>query len=74
MLPGLLALQVAFAGAFGVATVLATEREDGTLLRLKSVPFGTVGYVVRPADQGAAGDRLQHGDRAGARRRSSSPA
>lgn len=45
MLPGLLALQVAFAGAFGVATVLATEREDGTLLRLKAVPFGMVGYV-----------------------------
>lgn len=45
MLPGLLALQVAFAGAFGVATVLATEREDGTLLRLKAIPFGTVGYV-----------------------------
>jgi ABC-2 type transport system permease protein len=45
MLPGLLALQVAFAGAFGVATVLATEREDGTLLRLKAVPYGTVGYV-----------------------------
>ena len=46
MLPGLLALQVAFAGAFGVATVLATEREDGTLLRLKAVPYGTVGYVA----------------------------
>jgi ABC-2 type transport system permease protein len=46
MLPGLLALQVVFAGAFGIATVLATEREDGTLLRLKSVPFGMVGYVA----------------------------
>ena len=46
MLPGLLALQVAFAGAFGVATVLATEREDGTLLRLKAVPYGMVGYVT----------------------------
>ena len=46
MLPGLLALQVVFAGAFGVATVLATEREDGTLLRLKAVPYGTVGYVA----------------------------
>jgi ABC-2 type transport system permease protein len=46
MLPGLLALQVVFAGAFGIATVLATEREDGTLLRLKSVPFGIVGYVA----------------------------
>jgi ABC-2 type transport system permease protein len=46
MLPGLLALQVVFAGAFGIATVLATEREDGTLLRLKSVPYGMVGYVA----------------------------
>ena len=46
MLPGLLALQVVFAGAFGIATVLATEREDGTLLRLKSVPYGVVGYVA----------------------------
>ena len=46
MLPGLLAFQVAFAGAFGIATVLATEREDGTLLRLKSVPYGVVGYVA----------------------------
>jgi ABC-2 type transport system permease protein len=46
MLPGLLALQVAFSGAYGVATVLATEREDGTLLRLKSVPGGMTGYVV----------------------------
>ena len=64
MLPGLLALQVAFAGAFGVATVLATEREDGTLLRLKAVPTAPSG-TSRPADQGAAGDRLQHGAGAG---------
>jgi ABC-2 type transport system permease protein len=49
MLPGLIALQVAFAGAFGIATVLATEREDGTLLRLKSVPYGVVGYVAGQA-------------------------
>ncbi|MET0866302.1 MAG: ABC transporter permease [Nakamurella sp.] len=46
MLPGLIALQVVFAGAFGIATTLATEREDGTLLRLKSVPYGMVGYVA----------------------------
>jgi ABC-2 type transport system permease protein len=46
MLPGVLALLVVVAGAFGVATVLATEREDGTLLRLKAVPYGTVGYVA----------------------------
>lgn len=46
ILPGLLVLRVAFAGAFGIATLLATKREDGTLLRLKSVPYGTVGYVA----------------------------
>lgn len=46
MLPGLLALQVVFSGAYGMATVLATEREDGTLLRLKSLPGGMTGYVV----------------------------
>lgn len=46
MLPGVLALLVVVSGAFGVATVLATEREDGTLLRLKAVPYGMVGYVV----------------------------
>jgi ABC-2 type transport system permease protein len=46
MLPGLLALQIVFSGAYGVATQLATEREDGTLLRLKSVPGGMTGYVV----------------------------
>ena len=63
MLPGLIALQVAFAGAFGIATVLATEREDGTLLRLKSVPYGVVGYVAGQAGSGVPGDRLQHGDR-----------
>jgi ABC-2 type transport system permease protein len=46
MLPGLLALQIVFSGAYGLATQLATEREDGTLLRLKSVPGGMTGYVV----------------------------
>lgn len=46
MLPGLLALQIVFSGAYGLATQLATEREDGTLLRLKSVPGGMAGYVV----------------------------
>lgn len=44
--PGILAMQVVLAGTYGVATVLATEREDGTLLRAKSVPNGMAGYVV----------------------------
>lgn len=44
--PGILAMQVVLAGSWGVATILATEREDGTLLRAKSVPNGMAGYVV----------------------------
>lgn len=46
MLPGVLALLVVVAGALGLSTVLATEREDGTLIRLKSVPYGIGGYVA----------------------------
>jgi ABC-2 type transport system permease protein len=46
MLPGVLALMVFVSGAYGVASALAAEREDGTLLRLKSVPYGVVGYVT----------------------------
>jgi ABC-2 type transport system permease protein len=45
-LPGLLAMQVLIAACFGPATVLATEREDGTLLRHKSVPHGIRGYMT----------------------------
>lgn len=45
-LPGLLAMQVLIAACFGPATVLATEREDGTLLRHKSLPYGMRGYVT----------------------------
>lgn len=44
--PGILAMQVVLAGTYGVATVLATEREDGTLLRAKALPNGMAGYVV----------------------------
>lgn len=44
--PGILAMQVVLAGTYGLATVLATEREDGTLLRAKSLPHGMAGYVV----------------------------
>lgn len=44
--PGILAMQVVLAGTYGAATVLSTEREDGTLLRSKSLPHGMAGYVV----------------------------
>lgn len=46
MLPGVLAFSMIFAALFGLATAVATEREDGTLLRAKSLPHGTTGYVV----------------------------
>jgi ABC-2 type transport system permease protein len=46
LLPGLLAMQVVIAACFGPAVVLATEREDGTLLRHKSLPHGMAGYVT----------------------------
>jgi ABC-2 type transport system permease protein len=45
LLPGLLALLLAF-GVMGTAMVLASEREDGTLLRAKAVPGGMSSYVV----------------------------
>ncbi|RQP10867.1 MAG: ABC transporter permease [Microbacteriaceae bacterium] len=46
LLPGLIAMQVLIAACFGPATVLATEREDGTLLRHKSLPHGMRGYLT----------------------------
>jgi ABC-2 type transport system permease protein len=45
-MPGVLGMQVAFAGMIGVAAVLMVEREDGTLLRAKAVPNGMLGYLV----------------------------
>lgn len=40
------ALMVAILGVTTVAQVLATEREDGTLLRSRAVPHGMVEYAV----------------------------
>jgi ABC-2 type transport system permease protein len=45
-LPGILGMTVATGGVLGVATMLAAEREDGTLLRAKATPHGMVGYLV----------------------------
>lgn len=42
----LLGMTVAAGGVIGAATVLASDREDGTLLRAKAVPHGMVGYLV----------------------------
>lgn len=45
-LPGMLGLMVIFSGMLGASGALAVEREDGTLLRCKALPYGTVGYLV----------------------------
>ncbi|MET1051828.1 MAG: ABC transporter permease [Mycetocola sp.] len=44
--PGVLAMQVIFTATYGLASLIATEREDGTLLRAKSIPNGMTGYVA----------------------------
>jgi ABC-2 type transport system permease protein len=45
-MPSILAGLIAFGVVAGPAYTLAMQREDGTLLRLKSVPNGMPGYVV----------------------------
>ncbi|QVQ50313.1 ABC transporter permease [Spiractinospora alimapuensis] len=45
VLPGVIGMNVAFA-MIGVASILVTEREDGTLLRAKSTPNGMLSYLV----------------------------
>lgn len=45
-LPGLLAAMVVFGAVVGPAFTLVLEREDGTLLRAKSAPFGLDAYVA----------------------------
>lgn len=49
MFPSVMAMVVVFGAAYGLATLVATEREDGTLLRAKSVPHGMAGYVTGQA-------------------------
>lgn len=46
VLPATLAMVLAFVAAYGVATVVTTDREDGGLLRSKSAPHGMAGYVI----------------------------
>lgn len=45
-LPGVLGMSVGTGGVLGAATMLASNREDGTLLRARTVPHGMVGYLV----------------------------
>lgn len=46
ILPSMLGMTLAFTGMMTTAQLLATEREDGTLLRAKAVPHGMVGYLI----------------------------
>ncbi|GEN81006.1 ABC transporter permease [Actinotalea fermentans] len=45
-LPGIIAAVLVFGGIAGPAFSLVLEREDGTLLRAKSAPYGMDGYVT----------------------------
>ncbi|MFC8526328.1 ABC transporter permease [Nocardia sp. NPDC057227] len=45
-LPSLIGLLIVFNSLFGIAGALATDREDGTLLRAKATPNGMVGYLT----------------------------
>lgn len=43
--PSAIALMTLFVAAYGLATLVSTEREDGTLLRLSILPGGTFTYA-----------------------------
>jgi ABC-2 type transport system permease protein len=45
-LPSILGMSIATGGLQGATSILATHREDGTLLRAKAVPNGMIGYLV----------------------------
>jgi ABC-2 type transport system permease protein len=45
-IPGILGVSVVYTGLLGLAGSLTTEQQDGTLLRMKAVPDGMVGYLV----------------------------
>ncbi|MFC3963599.1 ABC transporter permease [Nocardia jiangsuensis] len=45
-LPSLFGLLIVFNALFGIAGLLATDREDGTLLRAKATPNGMAGYLT----------------------------
>lgn len=45
-LPGLLGANLVFHAVVGLASALAIDREDGTLLRARAVPHGVLGHLV----------------------------
>lgn len=45
-IPGIVSMNVLFTGLMGIASNLMTDRDDGTILRVQSIPRGIVGYFV----------------------------
>jgi ABC-2 type transport system permease protein len=45
-IPGVIGMVIVYGGVLSTATALATEREDGTLLRFKALPHGMEGYLA----------------------------
>ncbi|TDV53535.1 ABC transporter permease [Actinophytocola oryzae] len=46
VLPSVMGMSIVFTGVLGTSGVLCVEREDGTLLRARTTPYGMVGYLV----------------------------
>lgn len=45
-LPSLIGMNIVFSGVLGICGVLVMDRTNGTLLRAKSIPGGTTGYLI----------------------------
>jgi ABC-2 type transport system permease protein len=45
-IPGILGMNIVYTGMLGLSVLLTMERDDGTLLRMKAVPNGMLGYLV----------------------------
>ncbi|WBQ07904.1 ABC transporter permease [Kribbella sp. CA-293567] len=52
--PGILGMTIIYTGLMGLALALTTDRDDGTLLRMKAVPNGTIGYFISKVASRAA--------------------
>ena len=45
-IPGIIAMNVLFSGLMGLASNLMVDRDDGTLLRSRTLPHGVAGYLI----------------------------
>jgi len=57
-LPGFIGMTFATGGMLGVTTLIAVDREDGTLLRAKATPDGMTAYVISKICYSSAGSIL----------------